>query len=384
MNLVKLALSAEQFTASQPPIAVEPLQCLRARDKSAGCDRCARVCPAAAITLDGGVRVEADACIRCGLCLHVCPTGALSGSDNTHRLLFCVSQLVDRETVEIACAFHPNPTAGDAKVDAVVTTTGCLAALDVSTYLSLAANGVKRTCVRLDACAQCPLAPLQLEIEAAIRQASDLLTNAGVSRTVVVAPLAPKPKRRTVYSAKNPPISRRGFFQALGQHGRDLLPSLEGESARVRLIEALRALKPKNPGATVPAGTAAAFAVSDACNACTTCARICPTGALEFARNESSYALAFSASKCIDCGLCLKYCEPNALERRGAPTLGEFISADSIVLHTGALNRCRKCRTLFAGQADSGLCPVCAYRRKRPFGAVPAQSPRPDDVHSES
>ncbi len=383
MNLIKLARSAEQFAASQPPIAVEAMQCLRARDKTAACNRCVQVCPTGAITLDGGVQVNAEACIRCGLCLHTCPTGALSGSDNTHRLLFCVSQLVDREKIEIACALHPDPAPGDAKVDGVVTSTGCLAALDTSTYLSLAANGVKQVRVRLDACAQCPLAAVQPEIEATIRQASDLLASIGCPQTVAAAPAVPKPKRRTVYSAKNPPISRRGFFQALGQQGRDLLPSLEGESARHRLIRALRAVKPATLDARVPVD-AATFTVSDACNACTTCARICPTEALEFARDETRYQLAFSASKCIDCGLCLKYCEPGALKREGAPTVGEFISAESVVLHEGTLKRCRKCHVLFAGQSDTDLCPVCAFRRKKPFGAALPQPTANDSMHSES
>ncbi len=289
MNLAKLALAAERFAQSQPPITLTALQCVHARDKSAECDRCVQVCPVGAIRLDDGVQIDADACIRCGLCLHSCPTGAISGTDNVRRLLYCASQLVDHEAVEIACALHPNPTSGDSKMDAVITMTGCLAALGASAYLSLVAQGVKRVRVRLDACAECPLAPIQPEIEASIQRASDLLAALGKSQTVAVADPVQRPKRRSVYSIKNPPVSRRGFFQAIGQGARDFLPPLEGESERPRLISAMRRLAPSDADRPMPGSDFVALAVSDACNACTTCARICPTGALEFARNDERF-----------------------------------------------------------------------------------------------
>ncbi len=380
MNLAKLALAAERFAQSQPAITLAEMQCVHARDKSADCDRCVQVCPVGAIRLDNGVQIDADACIRCGLCLHTCPTGAISGKDDIQRLLYCASQLVDHEAVEIACALHPDPTSGDPKMDGVITMTGCLAALGASGYLSLVAQGVKRVRVRLDACAQCPLAPLQPEIEATIRQASELLEAVGKGQTVAVAAPVQRPKRRAVYSIKNPPVSRRGFFQAIGQGARDFLPPLEGETERHRLINALSRLAPKNLDEPVWGSDFVALTASDACNACTTCARICPTGALEFARNDERFELTFSSAACVNCGLCINFCDPKALQRAGAPTVGELISPDPVVLHRGALKRCIKCNTLYAGNSDTGLCPVCDFRRKNPLGGRRSMQPatRPD------
>ena len=368
MNLVKLALAAERFAQSQPPITVQAAQCVRSRDKSAACDRCVQVCPAGAIQLENGVAVNAGACIRCGLCLHTCSTGAFSGTDPLPRLLYCVSQLVDHEAVEIACALHPDPAPGDPKIDAVITTTGCLAELGAAAYLSLAAQGVKRVRVRLDACAQCSLAPLQPEIEAVIRQANDLLAALNKQQTVAAADPLPRPKRRSVYSVKNPPVSRRGFFQALGQGARDFLPTLEGDSERQRLVKALRSLAPSDLEQAMPDSDLVTLVASDACTACTTCARICPTGALEFARDGENFQLTFLPAACVNCGLCLKYCEPQALQRSGVPTVGEFVSADSVILRSGRLTRCRKCNAPFAGKSDNDLCPVCTFRRQHPFG----------------
>lgn len=374
MNLVKIALAAERFTQSQPPVAVQPMLCVRARDKSADCDRCVQACPAGAIRFEGGIQVDTDACIRCGLCFHLCPTDAFAGTDNVPRLLYCATQMVDHEILEIACAQHPDPAPGDSKVDGVITTTGCLAALGVSAYASLIACGVKQVRVRLDACAQCPLAPLQPKIEATIGETSDLLLALGKQESVAVAGSVSRPKRRPVYSVKNPPVSRRGFFQALGHGGRDLLPSLEGKGERQRLVDAVRQLAPVDPDRLVPGSSFASFTVSDACNACTTCARICPTGALEFARNDERFQLTFSPAACVNCGLCLKFCDPKALQPSGSPTVGELINADPVILHGGALNRCRKCNTLFAGKSDDDLCPVCAFRRKNPFGLRNSQA----------
>lgn len=368
MRLVNLALAAEQFAQSQPSITVDAMLCLHARDKEADCDRCVAACPAGAISLEDGLQVDANACVRCGLCLHICPTGALSAANNVHRLLYCVSQLVDRENIEIACPLHHNPDYGDPKVDAVITLTGCLATLGVSAYLSLAAQNVRRVRVRLDACDQCPLASLVPQIETTIRQASSLLKALDRQQTVTVTEPVQRLKRRPVYSVKNPPVSRRGFFQVIGQRGRDILPSLDGDSERDRLIAALRCLAPDNSEYAVPDDDFTTLSVTDTCNACTTCARICPTGALAFARDENSFQIAFMPSACVNCGLCLKFCEPQAINRQGAPTIGAIISDEPVVLYSGQLTRCRKCNTLFAAKSGEDLCTVCAFRARNPFG----------------
>lgn len=369
MNLVNLVLAAEQFAQSQPPITVEAMLCVRARDKGADCRRCVESCPTGAIRLEDGVEVDADACIRCGLCLHRCPTGALMGKDDTHRLLYCVSQLVDHENIEIACALHPNPAPGDPKTDAVITMTGCLAALGVSAYLGLAAQKVTQVRARLEACQQCPLASLLPQIETTIQQADSLLKALDKKQTVSASVPVPRPKRRPVYSIKNPPVSRRGFFQAIGQGGRDLLPSLEGENERYRLIAALRHLAPGGHEQPAPGDSFTTLSVSDACDACTTCARMCPTGALEFARDENNFQIAFMPAACVNCGLCLKFCQPQAIKREGAPTISELVSDNPVILYGGSLMRCRKCNTPFAGKSGDELCPVCAFRSKNPFGA---------------
>ena len=52
------------------------------------CDECARVCPTDAIVLsearaDGGVRLDLGACIACGMCTAVCPSGTIGNDSST-------------------------------------------------------------------------------------------------------------------------------------------------------------------------------------------------------------------------------------------------------------------------------------------------------------
>ncbi|MBX3083628.1 MAG: 4Fe-4S binding protein [Anaerolineae bacterium] len=382
MDLVKLALAVGRSVQEHPPITADPSRCLRANDKSATCTLCADLCPVDAIQLTDGLAVNADACVRCGLCLHRCPTGALDGADGVYRLLYCASQLVDRENLEIACAHHPDPAVGEAKPDAVITTNTCLAALGASAYLALIAQDVRRLTVRLDACDQCPLACNKPEIETAIQQAQTILSTLDNRARIEPVTAVKRSSRRSVLSVMNPPVSRRSFFQSLTHQpakGIDPLfsadtPQLESiESApreRRRLISVLRELATNPPDTPLTIDGFAQFSVSEACTACDLCVRVCPSGALQLNQDDVSFALTFSPADCTDCGLCLKFCAADALHRTGTPSLAALIASEPQTLRTGRLVRCKKCASLFAASSEAQLCPACAFRKNNPFGSA--------------
>ena len=379
MNVFRLALAVEKWSAGQEPISVQASLCLNAKDKSSACSLCVESCPTEAITLEQGVQLQSDACIRCGLCLHRCPTGVFEGDGGAHKLLRCVSQIVDHESVEIACKHHSAPASGSHKVDAVVTTNGCLTMLSLAAYLGLYGLGVKQVVVRLDACADCPLGALCPQIEETLETVSRLLPP---KTALIVDAEAPekKAKSRPIYAVSNPPVSRRGLLRMMALQGTsstdELLAEFAAEDAeapglpaeRRRLLASLRHSLPAGAEVSLPEDAFTRLVASDACTACGLCARVCPTGTLQLAEADGYFELSFCAAECLNCGLCINLCEAGALERSGMPSLAEVLEGEVTLLRSGTLKRCRKCNATFQGEGE--FCPTCAFRKKRPFGFV--------------
>ena len=48
------------------------------------------------------------------------------------------------------------------------------------------------------------------------------------------------------------------------------------------------------------------------CNACSACAAVCPTGALEFVTTEQR--LQFDPARCVGCNVCAEFCRQNAIQ----------------------------------------------------------------------
>ena len=378
MNLLSLA---ERLAALEvAPIRLHADRCVHARDKSATCDACVRACPVNALHLNGAITLDTEACKVCGACLHVCPTGAFDGEDGISDLLKCVARLEPARVIELACAQHPAPEKGTPDVEAVVRTTGCLAALGPSAYIGLMAMGLQRVSVRLDACAECPIGPARTSIMTTLIEARRLLALYGLADRVVEIPAVSARKNRPVYTAKNPPLSRRGLFRMFAAEGprqiarvltdnADQSPIKSPSFERRRLINALRHLPAANDSIALDALPFAHITVNDRCTACGVCARSCPTGALKLITgDDSTYQLSFTSAACIACEACVQLCEPAAIERTAA-TLGEVLSSEAVELRSGMLRSCTKCGVKFAAEPDHELCPVCEFRRKNPFGS---------------
>lgn len=378
MNLLQLALTAEQLAAERPPVTVNPARCHHAYDTNSPCDLCLTACPTEAISLAGGVQVQADRCIRCGLCLHICPTGVFDGHDGTHALLRCADGLTDRHIVAVACKHHPDPAKSERGVDAVIQTNGCLSSLGTSAYISLLAMGVGHVQVRLDSCADCPLRVVQPAIEAAVAEAAALTDGGDAAGRVRAVKTSSRwwQGKRPVYSVKNPPLSRRGFFRMVALQVDNTVSELTephltsaGGAARERqrLILALSRLNGLERNTPVPSERFARIEAADTCTACGLCQRVCPTDALVLSTEGDSFSLHFQAAACTGCGLCVTYCDAGALRFDGRPSFAEIISGEQRLLVSGALQHCQKCGTAVTGKQDTALCPLCAARRDSPF-----------------
>jgi ferredoxin len=384
MNLIQLALAAEEFFRQQPVIQLTEAQCVRAKDVHAACDRCVVDCPTGAIQLEDGLPTLTPAhCIKCGICLHTCPVGVFERADGLHKLLHCAETIAQGATVAITCAHHPDPQLADPGVDTVIQVDNCLSTLGPSAYIGLLAVGVKAVRVRLDACAECPLRVLNPQIEDCVANTQRIL-NAFASADRLTAVHHPDTtwRQRPLHQSQNPPVSRRGFFSMLTpqteSRARRIVPVNESmpEAAahpsreRQRLLTGLRTLAERTsplPEAVFAADGFARFTVSEDCTACGLCERVCPTGALHVLKQEEAFTIAFAPDHCTACDLCVGYCEPGALQAAGGPSAAHVLDGCILALYEGQLQQCSRCKTRFAGQPDT-LCPVCRYRRDNPTG----------------
>jgi ferredoxin len=154
-----------------------------------------------------------------------------------------------------------------------------------------------------------------------------------------------------------------GVTESKRQPGRD----------RLRLLSAVSHLAEVSAAADLSELYFATLSISDSCTACGACGKACPTEALRFEKNDTEmwYSISFSPQNCIGCGLCDHVCLPDAITLDHAPGFEQvFGSSEPVILISGALARCERCKTLMVKREGTTYCPLCDYRRRHPFGSA--------------
>jgi formate hydrogenlyase subunit 6/NADH:ubiquinone oxidoreductase subunit I len=154
-----------------------------------------------------------------------------------------------------------------------------------------------------------------------------------------------------------------GIAASIRQPGRD----------RLRLLAAASHLPtPESIGDLEELGFAT-LTISESCTACGACGKACPTQALHVEKNDAdmSFSIIFAAQKCIGCDVCDHVCLPDAIVLNHTPSFEQiFASNESVIVATGALARCERCKALMAERGGTKYCPLCDYRRTHPFGSA--------------
>ena len=403
MDVVHLIQRLAEQNSDVPRVHIQA--CLNSRFRQRECTLCQDSCPVQAISVypgdphlpaDPTVLVDDQVCARCGLCLHVCPTGALEQGGHTDWQRDVHTTAAELPgPLELTCPLEEELPR--APVAARLRTQRCLAALSLADLIDLARGREEGLWLDDRLCASCPLHRAHPAIEHTVQQANTLLAAWGTAARVYTYTLhserlrAPHPVAEHTVGEKA--YSRRELFtlfkdylvRAAASVAEDLIPDVQEGNVRPlderlqqrvpphrrHLTAALRRLgSPKEETIDLSDLPWTVVNVSDACSACGLCARFCPTGALRFyltpprEEEKGHFTLTFVPPDCVDCGVCLLACPEDAISYGHTIYTSWLITREEALLHEGTVVPCEGCG-LPTAEEDPPLCYACKAQRRR-------------------
>ncbi|MEF9876309.1 MAG: 4Fe-4S binding protein, partial [Gordonibacter sp.] len=339
-NLVDIVEIAEALESKAVFLVTD--RCVVVRNRHSSCSKCADACLAdAVLAVDNVLALDGGRCVSCGACTTVCPTEALIplvplDEDLAARAADVV--VASGGHAVFACARIASKRLGDPAKFAEIP---CLARMEESVLLGLAARGVSDLLLVDGACATCKFRATVPGIDATVASANTLLAAQGSPVRVERASAFPEDvlleDQRSLLASQ-----RRGFFTQARPVAKDAaektvevafikkdgadasslrdrlrmsdsgtLPQFNPER-RMRVLDAMDRLG----ASVVPEIDTRLFGSvlidTDACSACGMCTVFCPTGALRKSElvpdgGEGSY-LEFSVADCVQCNLCADAC----------------------------------------------------------------------------
>lgn len=343
-------------------------RCVVVRNRNVSCRKCENICPVNAFSIEGNtLLLDSKICISCGACTTVCPTEALiSLRPLDDDLAYSIADVcLQNEGVAVfACARIASKGLADPSKFAEVP---CLARIEESILIELAAQDVGTILLVDGMCASCKFRDCNKGIDASVASANTLLTAMGSSIRI---------ERRLAFpdfmlsddTSGLRGVSRRGFFtkargtakeaaektvmgalnvnrkkemlnlrERLGVLPEGTLPQFEA-TRRMRILDSLERIgaPQKDEIETRLWGN---ISISlDACNACSRCAVFCPTGAIrEFemedeAQDKLIRVLEFSLADCVQCRTCEDICLKHCLQVGEKTSLNELFDFEPRVI----------------------------------------------------
>lgn len=301
--------------SADPLISADRSRCVRMRFNKSTCSICTASCRSGAISIDGGIAVDAGKCTECMLCVSECPSGCFVAAEGDFPVLLSkLSNMQNSVPHTVLGCKQARDTEAHEK-------TSCLGFLSEEHIIALTGRLVKPLTLNLTACGECRnsfiVETLKERIQSALTK-----TSLDVRKRIILA------EKNEDLVFEDVSLDRRGFFQALKTMGftqvAGLIDKDEAEMPasytakrlplkRDLLNSVVRKLSDGNLAADILHGYAFTVKAGSSCTNCFACIGMCPTGALKIKKNAEGQGLLFNPSLCTGCGLCGDFCPTEAV-----------------------------------------------------------------------
>lgn len=294
--------------------------CVNASSFGYDCDECVKLCPEQ--LFEGGKKTQKpdfSKCTKCGICTAVCPAKAISPVDTQVRAF--LTALAKDEEINAGCL----EDGGGWMVSC-----DCLAALSWEQIACAALrNGIV---ISMRRCGDCERKACAEKIFETLRQAKGFLGDDLFFDKVRIL------EKGDTYQPHGNAISRRELFTFFKRMPLDtavnMLPELKnGERSelfyRALLRDLVRLRYDDTPKEQRPRYPVTLPGITDSCDGCGMCVRMCPEKALIVQPGDNGTKLmTVEAWKCTSCGKCVKACSKkaiNGMSEMGVPHLGKVL-----------------------------------------------------------
>ena len=354
-----------------PKINLDTSKCVAYSSKHSNCDLCQNICPTNAIDItENRVSFIYNSCVECGGCVGICPTQSLTlESFNTTK--FFIEFLKDEENL-ISCKKN----------------IPCLSILSIEHLIALKIQ--RDFDLDIGHCKECYIKESLLnKIENNIKEANYVLNALGVDKTIEAKEIKYNKieEIKEEEKSENNKDNRRNFLKRFSLKGavetkvkfddevinitetKTLIEINSNKSSKKRekfvpdkrkiLYTSIKSLqKPQNYSYlnSEDVSFTSNKLINSSCNNCSICYRICPSGALNSDKKNST--IYFDSLLCLKCNLCHDVCELNSVEF--IPIYSkEFFEPKNRVLAEFKIKRCNECNNLFTYIGGEQICKRC-------------------------
>lgn len=314
-------------------------RCVHSHIEQASCRACVESCPKHAWHLtDESLGIDVESCDGCGLCVPVCPEGAIL---HQHKLL----PRQFKQHIFALAACERTQLTGMGIIP-------CIHALSLRDLLQLYRQDIRGLILTTSHCDKCDRSP-KIKLQTVIASLNIALQQRDQS-PLLIKELSPEiwqqQYQRTTDVFTQGTMDRRNFLRkglqtTIEQSLKVIAPEAE------RFIPVALLLPKSDVSANLPYVPQIDAMCCDGCDACL---NLCPHQALLFVRTTQHYVI--DAQQCTGCHICVDICVKQAI----SVSQWETPNIVHIPLYE---SRCRRCGAPFhrpsAYQADKTLCHIC-------------------------